>query len=415
MQNIAIVPMNTNIQVATIYHDLKNKFQQQTCQFFEPAKLWQKEPIDKNEIMAFMLEQEKKHATNLYFLSAEKNEINYQILSSVEQCILITDSDDSLILEGLVDAILPENASFNYMTKSLAIFYKQANSLLQVEALTQKHSFHCIYHLKTQNDIHSLMRIITGQARGLVLGGCGARGWFHVGLIKAIYELNYEIDVIGGTSIGALLGAFFALNDNYNGFKSAVDNLAKQAEKLNLFDFTIPIMSLLNGKRQMRHLKALFGDLRIENMPRNFYCIACNLSKNSEKIYRQGLLWEALRASMALPGLLPPLERQGDLLIDGGALNTLPANVMQQILDYRSQIIGVNILPWQYTKTQFAFPSGRQDSATDDQGNPEFACRSHILWNEYQAASEDRSWYGDLSFPECHPSDQELTRERICS
>ncbi len=189
------------------------------------------------------------------------------------------------------------------------------------------------------DDIERFRRLLTGQAMGLVLGGGGARGFAHIGLLRWLEEREIEIDLVGGTSIGALLGAGVASGLDSHALEAASRDLLVDNNYLN--DVTIPIVSLLSIRRFRRALQERFGDLAIEDLPKPFFCVSSNLSRAAEHIHRSGPLYKAVGASMSVPGVAPPQIYQGDLLVDGGVLNNLPLDVMDKM--GRGQMLGSDV------------------------------------------------------------------------
>ena len=178
-------------------------------------------------------------------------------------------------------------------------------------------------------DFQRLARHLAGRAIGLVLGGGGARGFAHIGVIRALQEAGVPIDRVGGTSMGAVIAAQYAEGLDYPGMLEV--NRRNWVGVQPLHDFTLPLIALLSGRKGIRMLEAMFGDTRIEDLPTNYYCVSTNLTRAEPKVHRDGLLRDCIRASISIPGIAPPfVTESGELLVDGGVLNGLPADVMHQ-------------------------------------------------------------------------------------
>jgi predicted acylesterase/phospholipase RssA len=187
--------------------------------------------------------------------------------------------------------------------------------------------FHLHVRKDQPDDLSRVTRIISGNALGLVLAGGAARGFAHLGVHLAIQELGLPIDWIGGTSIGAIMGAAIAAPIST---EETIDLCRKSFVDGKPFsDFTIPMMSLIRGRR-MDNLLRQNLDYRIEDLPIPFYCVSCNLDNGSTNLHESGDLPEALRASAALPGIIPPAVVNQRLTIDGAVVNNLPVDVMRQ-------------------------------------------------------------------------------------
>jgi NTE family protein len=197
------------------------------------------------------------------------------------------------------------------------------------------------YHIRwsQERDIARLARYVTGRAVALVLSGGGARGFGHVGVLRALREGGIAVDMIGGTSIGAIIGAGAALELSDAEFDLRMRSAFVHSNPLN--DYTIPLVALTRGRKVAARLHHHFGDRRIEDLWLPFFCVVSNLTTGRESVLREGVLWEALRTAIAIPGLLPPSIMNDEMLADGALLNNLPAEVMAETA--RGPIIGVDV------------------------------------------------------------------------
>ena len=181
-------------------------------------------------------------------------------------------------------------------------------------------------------DMARLARVLSCTAVGLVLAGGGARGCAHLGVYQALQESGIEIDFVGGTSIGAVMAALVATDRPL----AEVMSVARRAFSVNpTGDFNLlPLMSLIKGRRLQRVVAKAIDELvgfaaDSEDLWKNFYCVASNFSQASEVVITRGGLLQAILASIAIPGALPPVLRDGDLLCDGGTFNNYPVDVMR--------------------------------------------------------------------------------------
>jgi predicted acylesterase/phospholipase RssA len=172
-------------------------------------------------------------------------------------------------------------------------------------------------------DVRRLARLVSGNATALVLGGGGARGFAHLGVWQALEELGVPVDVIAGASIGAPLGAGMALQIPAREMTALAAGLFH-----GLLDYTVPVVSLIKGERVTRNIASQLGDLDILDLWLPFLCVSTNLTWSRVQVHDRGPLATAVRASVALPGILPPVPYDGDLLVDGGVLNNLPCDVV---------------------------------------------------------------------------------------
>ena len=189
------------------------------------------------------------------------------------------------------------------------------------------------------DDLAALARQTTGRGIGLVLGGGGARGFAHIGLMRAMEQLQIHVDVVGGTSMGAFVAAMVACD-----FDSVEMTYIARETFVNhnyLNDYTLPRVSLIRGQRFHARLQAVFGARRIEELRRTFYCISTNLSTGHPVVHDYGGLATWVGTSMSVPGVAPPIAWEGDLLCDGGVVNNLPTDVMRGL--ERGLILASNV------------------------------------------------------------------------
>ncbi|MBS0628261.1 MAG: patatin-like phospholipase family protein [Verrucomicrobia bacterium] len=202
------------------------------------------------------------------------------------------------------------------------------------------------HHIRnfSDKDFNRFIRFMCGKSIGLVLSGGGARGLAHIGLIRAMEELNIPIDYIAGTSMGAAVAAAVAVGMDY---QTIIQNIKKHVvPAARGWDYTLPFLSLKSGKKITKACQNIFGeDLYIEDCPINFFCVSTNLSYHRIEVHQKGLLWEAVRASLALPAILPPIvDGKGNLLVDGGIINNLPVDIMKRYIN-GGKIIASSLTP----------------------------------------------------------------------
>ncbi|MDQ2695663.1 MAG: patatin-like phospholipase domain-containing protein [Pseudomonadota bacterium] len=187
------------------------------------------------------------------------------------------------------------------------------------------------HHLRWDRpgDLSRLARFLTGHAIGLVLGGGGARGFAHIGVFRAFAELGVPIDMIGGTSMGAVISSQYAMGWD----EATMMQINRKAflEIKPFQEYTLPMIALLGGRKLDHIARMSCGDTCIEDLWTNYFCISSNLTTAEMVVHRQGPLWRAVRASASIPGIANPVLEKGHLLVDGGLLNNLPCDVMRQL------------------------------------------------------------------------------------
>ncbi|KRZ21810.1 Neuropathy target esterase [Trichinella pseudospiralis] len=215
-------------------------------------------------------------------------------------------------------------------------------------------------------DIARLARALTSTSIGIVLGGGGARGAAHVGIIKALKDHGIPVDIVAGVSIGAFVGGMYCLDSDVPKLIMCAKQAFKEAASFwaRLFDLTYPVSALFTGKALNRLLKSVFNDVEIEDLWIPYFNVTTDITSSEMRVHRSGKLWRFTRASMSYIGILPPLCDPIDghylvdgtlwrycrasmslagfvppifdltdehLLLDGGYVNNLPADVMRSL------------------------------------------------------------------------------------
>lgn len=198
-----------------------------------------------------------------------------------------------------------------------------------------------IFHMRRDHtpDYQRIARVLTGQSVGLVLSGGGARAYAHVGAIRALRERGVPIDFVGGVSMGAVIGAGVAM-----GWDDAeMDRRIREAfvDTSPLSDIALPILAMTHGWQVNLRLEHHFGETQIADLWLPFFCLSSNLTTGAYHMHRQGLLRRALRASISLPGILPPATEDNNVLVDGAVMKNFPADVMRA--SQLGPIVGIDV------------------------------------------------------------------------
>uniref|UniRef100_A0A8C1CH72 lysophospholipase n=1 Tax=Cyprinus carpio carpio TaxID=630221 RepID=A0A8C1CH72_CYPCA len=185
------------------------------------------------------------------------------------------------------------------------------------------------------SDFSRLARVLTGNSIALVLGGGGARGCSHVGVIKAMEEAGIPIDIVGGTSIGSFIGALYAEERSAVRVKQRAREWSKAMNSVfkTVLDLTYPITSMFSGSAFNTSISKVFEDKQIEDLWLPYFNVTTDITASAMRVHKDGSLWRYVRASMTLSGYLPPLcdPKDGNLLMDGGYINNLPADIARNM------------------------------------------------------------------------------------
>jgi NTE family protein len=201
------------------------------------------------------------------------------------------------------------------------------------------------------------------------LGGGGARGLSHIGVLKVLEEHGIYPDVIAGTSMGALVGALYASGLRAGDIERALRlDLRRLAM---LADVRLSLSGLVQGKRVTSALKSFLGDLDFSDLKIPFACVATDIVHGQEVVIRTGPVINAVRASISVPGLFTPVKVRGRYLVDGGLVNTVPVSTCREMgAEY---VVGVNVIP-----DPSRLLHTREDEADDDEEQEESPRRSRL-------------------------------------
>lgn len=179
-----------------------------------------------------------------------------------------------------------------------------------------------------------------GHSLGIVFSGGGARGLAHAGVIQRLVEAGAPLDRVGGCSAGAFAAALFAMRRS----PAEIVDICREefVERHPWNDFGVPREGLTKGKRVREMLLRVFGDTRIEELSLSMFAVSADLATGDLVVHRSGLVREALAASMAIPGIAPPIQLDGRLLVDGGILDNFPVDVMVETGE--GPVIGVDVM-----------------------------------------------------------------------
>ena len=184
-----------------------------------------------------------------------------------------------------------------------------------------------------------IARIIAGKSIGVVFSGGGARAYAHIGAVSALREAGIPIDFVSGASMGAIIAACVASGWGDEEIESRIRDAFVNSNPLG--DHVLPVVALTKGKRVEERLEKHFGESLIEELTLPFFCVSSDISTGEARIHRRGKLRDALRATISLPGILPPVIDGEALLVDGAVINNFPTDVMAAT--HRGMTIGIDV------------------------------------------------------------------------
>lgn len=177
------------------------------------------------------------------------------------------------------------------------------------------------------------------QKVALVLSGGGAKGLAHIGVIEELEKQGFQISSVAGTSMGAVVGAVYALGKMQE-FKQWMLSFEK-LDVFKLLDFTFSSQGLIKGDKVFNKMKEFIDDSNIENLDIPFTAVAVDVVNKKEVVFNTGSIYNAIRASVAIPTVFTPVKTKDGLLVDGGVLNNIPFSRVKRT--ERDILVGVNV------------------------------------------------------------------------
>ncbi|HUU29200.1 MAG TPA: patatin-like phospholipase family protein [archaeon] len=284
------------------------------------------------QLSTWLDEQETRYDFVIYEADEACSNWTNRCIRMADHVLLVAQAKEDPVQNGVQRALKSAESDITTARRSLILVYPLGHPApTGTSRWLEEWKVGMHHHLRwdTDEDFGRLARFLTGRAVGLVLGGGGARGLAHIGVIRALREEGIPIDMIGGTSIGAIIASAYAMGLDY-------EHMHEMARKnfvdTNPFsDYTLPIISLSKSKKLDSIARRFYGDINIEDLWLNFFCISSNLTTAEEIVHRRGPLWKAARSSASIPGIAVPVLYGNNLLVDGGILNNLPGDIMRSI------------------------------------------------------------------------------------
>ena len=292
----------------------------------------------KIELISFLKHCDTNEGVNVFFVNLGETAWEADIFFHTDYIYFVTKEEAfESIPTDLIEKIYGRSCD-------LVIVHEKPEPYSNTIKFYEKHPFKRHHHFRDETFYYKkLYRFITGQAIGLVVSSGGFRGYAHYGMIKALLEAGIPIDCIGGCSIGASIGAGLASHFNWKDFDAIYKKSFGNKKNKSILHFTLPLTSFFNGKRPTLLLQETFENIQIEDLPINFFCIVSNLSTRKKEVKSLGTLWEWLRGSLAIPGIFPPLVKNGEVYVDGAVCTALPVQDMREYLDNAGKIISLEV------------------------------------------------------------------------
>ena len=273
-------------------------------------------------------------------------------LRQADRVVVVCSPNPDAAERALISEIFATLGDASHVATMLAVLHPAtADRPRRTAALVGAWRVDDVVHLRSGSsaDIGRLARLASGHGYGLVLSGGGGRGLAHLGVLRALHEQGIPVDEVAGCSMGSVIAAGVALGEAGESLMELVERQCRR-----LLDYTLPVVSLVKGGRVTKNIEDTFGSFDIEDLWLPFYCVSTNLTTSHLEVHRRGSTALALRASIAIPGVLPPVPHAGHLLVDGGVLNNLPFEVMRDNSTVET-IIAVDVAPDQGPRARADF------------------------------------------------------------
>jgi NTE family protein/lysophospholipid hydrolase len=293
-------------------------------------------------LVAWMAALEREHAYSVLCADAGDTEWTRRCLRAADRVLVVAAASDAASI-----ASVEAQARARHPTARFELVLVHPDDARQPSAAARwldgrDLAAHHHVRLGVDADLRRLARTVSGRATALVLGGGGARGFVHLGALRALDEAGIEIDMIGGTSIGSVIAGARALGLSVDDLRELARSFASRKK---LLDRTLPIVALMEGAKLTSIYRSVFGETRIEDLWLPYFAVSSGLSRAEAVLHTRGPLWWATRASTAVPALFPPLVTEDyEVLVDGNVMNNMPLDLMRARCE-GGTIIGVNPMP----------------------------------------------------------------------
>ncbi|MES2861362.1 MAG: patatin-like phospholipase family protein [Pseudomonadota bacterium] len=300
-----------------------------TCQVIDHSALssvseWFSRMEDTHDYVLYVAEQDEPSWANLCARQVDRLFVVGDALTAPPRTIPTLTAHG---LEQFTDLILLRDPRMQ----------RPANTIVWLNAVNPGRWFHAMEG--DARDAARIARVVTGTATGLVLSGGGARAYAHIGAVRALHEAGIRFDFLGGSSMGAVIAAGPALNWSDDELDARIRRAFVRSDPLS--DLAFPMIAMTRARKVAGLLEEAYGDIDIADMPLPFFAVSSNLTTGRIEVHRRGLLRRAMRASISIPGVMPPVVIDGQVLVDGAVIKNFPTDVMRQL--NAGPIVGVDM------------------------------------------------------------------------
>lgn len=295
------------------------------------------------QLSAWLIDQERANDFVVYHARAEASEWCDRTIRHADHVLFVAEGASSPSLRSVERRLTAKDASTRLPNTSLVLLQSGSqHSYTGTKAWLEPRRLAGHHHVRKGRitDVQRVARILSNNAVGVVFGGGASRGYAHIGVVRALEEANIPVDAVGGSSIGAVIALSMAGDLDSKEMLKVVPPLMRKA----FFDPTLPVVSLMRGQHTLEAVRSAVGGPRnIEDFVLPLFAVSTNLTRGEQVVHRTGPTDIAIRASGSVPGIFPPVPWGGELLVDGGLSNNVPADVMMSLFGER--VIAVDVIP----------------------------------------------------------------------
>jgi predicted acylesterase/phospholipase RssA/CRP-like cAMP-binding protein len=344
ISNVILLPGSPNLDLADFARRLIGEMQEVNVRLLDRAAIRTASGAwvgSRARALTWMAEQEEACDLAIYVADALNSRWVRRIVPQADRILVVAEaasdpapSEHELrLLEGIDPVLRPMD---------LVLIHDAGTDIPEGTARWLHHRPRTsgVHHITRGSEhLGRLGRVLLGRTVGLVLGAGGARGLAGIGAVAALRELGATIDAVGGTSAGAIVGAMTALAWDE---EQMVDTVWRELVEGGAFSPTVlPYHSMISKTRSDRITRKVFGAARIEDLWLPYFAVSCDLTTGRRHIHRRGTVWRAVRASSAIPGVIPPVLLGRSLLVDGAAVDYLHVDVMREL--HRGPVLTVDV------------------------------------------------------------------------
>ena len=294
-------------------------------------------------LLPWFEEQESRHDFVVYEAEPEPTPWTLRCVSQADRIVLVADADHAPGVGELETRIEHVLSGARPPLHLVLLHPADRDRPRGTPAWLEPRDVHRHHHVRRERlgDVERVARLLTGRGLGLVLSGGGARGFAHIGVLTVIDELGLAVDAIGGTSAGAGMAAQYAMGLTPAEMRDV--NYREFVVRKPFKKYTLPVYSLASRYAFDRTCRVIAGDLDVSDLWIPFFCTSSDLQTGGKVLHVRGPLWIAARATMSLPGIVPPVVDGSRVLVDGGVLDNMPEEEMMEFCG--GPVVAVDVGP----------------------------------------------------------------------